>query len=341
MNSALYISSAYVALFLRGLQLPVDTVLANTHLSDDWLANNDYVALDQVTQVFHNIESSPAPRDWAVRAGAQQNTSTHGALGFAALSAPTLRDALLVMKNYHAVRVTSLTSRLDIKGKYCRFVMTDLTGDEFYARIVFEVVLKVVQSLVETIIGHPCGEVVEISFEYQAPEYADLLEQQYGVPCKFSASYTGFQLPISWLDIRSPLYDEGTYLSNIAKCREIIASNSATQTIEDKVRAILSSHFDNVLASSSVSAVPPITLAGISEQLNLTNRTLIRRLAHTECSFKALNEEAKFNCAKELLQRANLSVADVAYLLSYNDAANFSRAFKRWAKTTPAQWRRR
>jgi AraC-like DNA-binding protein len=340
MNSGYFMSSAYVALFLRGVQLPVDALLTGTLITEDWLAANDYVAAEQVARLFHNIEQSSAPRDWTVKVGVQLNISTHGPLGFAALSAPTLGDALTVMQNYHAVRVTSLAASMKVEGKVCRFVLTDLTGDEFYAQVSAEAVLKVIQSLVETIIGHPCGAVAEIAFTHSAPKHADLLQEQYGLPCRFDAGYTGFQLPSSWLDIRSPLYDQGTYRTNVAKCREIIARHSTTQNTEEKVRAILSNHFDNVLEPSFTQSISLPSLTLISEQLNVTPRTLIRHLALTNCSYKQLVEQTKSNCAKELLQRANLSVADIAYLLGYNDVANFSRAFKRWTNTTPAQWRR-
>ena len=45
--------------------------------------------------------------------------------------------------------------------------------------------------------------------------------------------------------------------------------------------------------------------------------------------------------AERLLQDARRNVADVAEVLGYREAANFSRAFRRWYGASPAAWRRR
>ena len=339
MNDRLFAASAYALLFLRSTRLPAEHVFAGTGLTESELQNTDYTSSTQLARILRNIEASDIEPGWSVRTGAQLSVSTHGPLGFAALSAPTLGAALQVMAEFHPVRITSMTAELQQVGRRYRFAMYDLTGDALYARWMFEVILKVLLALVETIMGHPVGDQVLISFTETAPEYAPVLEAAYGAPCEFGASHTAISTPASWQHIPSPLYDEGTYRSNIAKCREIIADQDHGHDPVQQVRNLLASHFDRA-CSGETEGQPPPGLEQIAAQLYLTPRTLIRRLKAGGSSYRQLLERGRSECAQALLMQANLTVADVGERLGYRDPANFGRAFRQWQGVTPAAWRR-
>jgi AraC-like DNA-binding protein len=49
--------------------------------------------------------------------------------------------------------------------------------------------------------------------------------------------------------------------------------------------------------------------------------------------------EARQELAREYLNRPEIDVAEVAYLLGYEDANSFYRAFRTWEGTTPTQLR--
>ena len=339
MDTRLFTSAAYAQLFLRGSQQTASRLLAGTGLTEAELSALDYINVEQMSALLQNIEDGGVEPGWAARAGDQLSVNTHGPLGFAALSAPTLGEALQVMAEFHAVRITTISAELQPVGNRYRFAMRDLTGDERYACWMFEIVLKVLESLVETIVGYPVGGNVIISFAYPAPDYVDALEEIYGTPCKFGASHTAISIPASWRHIPSPLYDESTYRANIAKCRELIAAQGRSKDPVERVRNILASHFDRARASGSPGEPPP-GMEAISAQMHLTPRTLIRRLKRADSSYKSLLEQARNKVAEDLLQQASLTVADVGEKLGYRDPANFGRAFRKWKGVTPAAWRR-
>jgi AraC-like DNA-binding protein len=339
MSDHLYTSSAYALLFLRGSRLPADQVLADTGLTEAGLQSSDYISSVHMGQILRNIEASEVEPGWSVRIGAQLSVSTHGPLGFAALSAPTLGAALQVMAEFHQVRVSTMSVELQQVGKRLRFAMYDITGDEAYARWVFEVTLKVLESLIETIMGHPVGDQVTISFTHPAPEYIEVFEQAFGAVCEFGASHTAISIPSSWQHIPSPLCDEGNYHSNIAKCREIIAAHDQGHDPVQQVRNILASHFDRARSGELAGSTPP-SLEHIADGMHLTTRTLIRRLKSGNSSYRELLELARSECAETLLAQASLNMAEVGERLGYGDPANFGRAFRRWKGVSPAAWRR-
>jgi AraC-like DNA-binding protein len=339
MDFPLLTSSAYAQLYLRASKLPPAGVLAGTGLTESDLMSQDYVGFEQMARILRNIESAGAAPGWAARVGVQLHISTHGPLGFAALSAPTLGAAMQVMAEYYPVRITTLSAQLKTSGKRLRFTMQDRTGDLLYARYTFEPILRVMEALIETIVGHPVGEYVKIGFPWPAPDYAEVLEEIYGASCSFDAGDTSISVPASWAHIPSALYDESSYRANIAKCRQIIAGLAPSSDTRQQVRSILASHFDKVLAGEAARHGPP-SLELLAEQLHATPRTLIRRLKRQNTSYRMLLEEVQLDCADSLLQQAALSVADVAERMGYSDPANFGRAFKKLTGVSPAAWRR-
>jgi AraC-like DNA-binding protein len=81
------------------------------------------------------------------------------------------------------------------------------------------------------------------------------------------------------------------------------------------------------------------SLQSLSEQLNMTSRTLRRRLEDEGTNFKHLLEEAKRRDAIKLLDDRNKEIQHIASLLGYQDPANFTRAFRQWTGQTPSQYR--
>jgi AraC-like DNA-binding protein len=70
-------------------------------------------------------------------------------------------------------------------------------------------------------------------------------------------------------------------------------------------------------------------------------RTLNRRLSVLGVSFRELVDEVSFEIARQLLEDSAMQVIEIAALLGYAGASPFTRAFRRWSGTTPAEWRAR
>jgi AraC-like DNA-binding protein len=73
--------------------------------------------------------------------------------------------------------------------------------------------------------------------------------------------------------------------------------------------------------------------------LATSKRSLQRHLAVAGLSYQQLVDEVRRDAAAEYLADPALSVAEIAYLLGYSEAAPFHRAFRRWNGTTPQQFR--
>ena len=81
------------------------------------------------------------------------------------------------------------------------------------------------------------------------------------------------------------------------------------------------------------------TIDEIAKIAGISVRTLQRRLKQYNLNFNDLLNQAKFITAKEKLNDTEIHINEIAKKLGYSDAANFSRAFHRWAGVSPSEYR--
>jgi AraC-like DNA-binding protein len=88
-------------------------------------------------------------------------------------------------------------------------------------------------------------------------------------------------------------------------------------------------------------AIEPARLATIAQGLELTPRTLQRKLAEAGASFQQVLDETRFALACDYLRRRDLPLADIAFSLGYQEQSAFTHAFKEWSGLNPGAWRER
>src|SRR5262249_26185786 len=82
-------------------------------------------------------------------------------------------------------------------------------------------------------------------------------------------------------------------------------------------------------------------VATAARELHVSGRTLRRRLADEQTTFKAGRDGVLWEVVEALLSNRMLTVEAVALSVGFADVAAFSNAFKRWAGTSPTEYRER
>lgn len=338
MQNNLYLASTYLKVVARSDLKLVEQLHEILGERAQELLESDYTYAHDIRTIFSAFESA-GMQSWLLRYGEQLDVASHGTLGFAVLSAPDLETAMNVLAEFFVIRSSAYDCEFTYVGNRAEFVIQDLTNDPTIGRWLIETGFRVIQQLIESVMAHPLGDHATIHFACSEPHYRRELTEFYGVPCEFDQAQHKISIPASWCRIRSPLYDQTTFRSNLAKCQELklrLAGNTQT-------KAAVALQFDNFFNSRSTTSGPRHqlpNLADLANDLNMSTRTLSRKLADEQTSYKILLETARKNQACYLLQNTHLSIADVAYNLAYQEPANFVRAFKIWFNTTPAAWRR-
>jgi AraC-like DNA-binding protein len=77
----------------------------------------------------------------------------------------------------------------------------------------------------------------------------------------------------------------------------------------------------------------------LAESMGMTPRSLHRHLRKENVGYRDILDSLRQNLAVQYLKQRHLSVIDVAFQLGYSDSSNFTRAFKRWFRVSPSQYR--
>lgn len=103
------------------------------------------------------------------------------------------------------------------------------------------------------------------------------------------------------------------------------APNSFTELVRDAIQQRLTGHRPNI--------------EDIARDLHVSARTMQRRLQDAGSSYQRVLDEARHQMARYYLGNSVLELNEAAYLLGYDDANSFVRAFRNWEGIPPGQWR--
>jgi AraC-like DNA-binding protein len=76
-----------------------------------------------------------------------------------------------------------------------------------------------------------------------------------------------------------------------------------------------------------------------AKMLNLSPRTYRRRLESENRSYQELLDQVRAEHATRYLQNTRLPLSSIAYMIGFNDASNFRRAYLKWTGRSPSEVR--
>ena len=84
----------------------------------------------------------------------------------------------------------------------------------------------------------------------------------------------------------------------------------------------------------------PLTVHLVADRLDMTARTLQRRLHHEGAQFARLRDQVRMEYACRRLRRGDCDMPQLARRLGFSDIANFYHAFRRWTGCAPGAYRK-
>ena len=252
----------------------------------------------------------------------------YGLFGFALLSAATFRHALTLTKNFGRLTFSFFTFDYGVSGSQAWFTMSEpppfepellnlyLDRDMSAAAVDFSEILGGPFPIEEVYISHDGHE--------RQQDYRDY----YNCVVHFNADCNKLVFSSSLLDQTLPQSDPDSSRHFQQQCQLLIAKLTSQSHFIDDVRML-------ILARPGY--FPDIEY--LAEKLNMSIRTLRRRLRDEGSSYRVLLDEIRHRLAREYLGQTQLSMEEISGLLGYTEAGNFSHAFKRWSGFSPREWR--
>jgi AraC-like DNA-binding protein len=176
------------------------------------------------------------------------------------------------------------------------------------------------------------GEITPLRLELTRPvKHRTLLERHFGCRVHFKADRNALVFRSSDLDRPFLTHNEelltviGTHVESELKARN--ACVNVGEQVKDTLRR-------------SLAGKRP-TLQGVAQELGMGTRTLQRRLTDAGITFQQLVEDTRRELARHYLKQSAVELNETAFLLGFEDANSFFRAFQGWEGTSPNEWRTR
>jgi AraC-like DNA-binding protein len=330
--------STYTRLLLQRWPTATERLLAGTGLSPE-LLHHGLITVSQQLQVLRNALALAARADWALDFGRQLNINSHGPLGFAAMSAPTLGEGIGTLAAFARIRgpyvaysAVEQDRQLILRYDTSAYPLGDLDV------ALVEILQQIALSYTRAVLGEGDSEAT-LYFAYAARGHAGRYREAFGTRCEFAAGFNGLALPVALKALPCPLHDEKIYRSSLSRCREALAGVLAEGDVVARATHWLAAHFEHISTHQKFTSLP--RLEQLAGAWGVTPRTVIRRLAERGMRFGDLRAAQQLEMARRMLDDASYTVSEIGHRLGYGDAANFGRAFKRLTGQSPGQYRRR
>jgi AraC-like DNA-binding protein len=264
--------------------------------------------------------------DLGLEAGASVRFGEGGALDFAMRSASTLRSSLELASRHARLFSDALDPKLELLGNRA---LVRLDTKLPWPRAAADFTLSVWHSN-HIRVQLPEATKLEVWFAHSAPADRAAYERVFeAAELRFDAPCYGIAFDRALVDV--PLISADAAL-HAAHCQHLDFLETRLHeplSFAVQVRELMGYELRRGRPTSSM----------IAQRLQVSRRTLVRRLHDEGTSFKAQLDQLRHELALNLIARPEPTLLEITSLLRFSHVQAFHRAFRRWTGQTPAQFR--
>lgn len=326
--------SAYVRLMALAAREPAQ-LLRGTGLSvADVLQGDAPITVRQALGCMRNGPAQDGRPDGHHRWAEAFAEHFHGPLTAAWLTAPTLGDGIDIFVRFIPDRAPYLAWDAASTGARSRVGVRPLIDLADLTTQLIEVPLLVLLRYVRTMrAGVTPG--LRVRFRHAPVIPPDDYRQRFRAEFSFDAPVNEVSFPREWRAMPNPGFDPVIWKAAVRRCEETSIVAGGLEIVTRVMRELR-----DALEHAWGSRTPP-TLPDMAQRLNLSVRTLNRRLRAAQVSYQQLVDDARKARAAHMLAAGRQGVDYIAGALGFGNPASFVRAYRRWYGTTPGAGRRR
>jgi AraC-like DNA-binding protein len=254
---------------------------------------------------------------------------SYGMLCRASLTAPNLGIALKRWCRHHRLLTDDIVLRLSVAGPTAQLAISERRRLGEMRELCLLTSLRYVH-------GYACWAIDssiplrEVEFPYQAPRHAAVYPLLFPGPACFGAARTRMTFDAEYLAL--PLRRDEQELRKMLRrgLAIIVRQYRSDRLVVRRLRDLLRARCAQLRTGESVASA-----------LNVSLRTLHRRLREGGGSLQELKNEVRRDLAVDRLERTSRSIKQIAHEVGFQSEKSFMRAFKQWTARSPAEFRRR
>ena len=307
----------------------VKVLLAGSGIHPRDLDNPDiFVTPEQELAVLRKIIALVPDPKIGLIIGEQYHVGVQGKLGAAAIFSGTGLEAITMFFKYIGLTMTYFQYELTVKDNLASIVVRELIDLKELRVFICEREFVSIYRIFSDILKAPVP-LNEMRFAYPRPSYASAYENVFHCPVRFNTREHMIIFDSRLLSTPLPMSNPIAQKTYEQECKQECRRLKVKETVTDQVRQEILFKKENF---------PSFTQ--LSRHLNISPRTLRRRLTDEKTSYKSLVADIRKKKAISLLQTTDYPIEQIAAELSYNDLSNFYRAFKRWTGRNPGDYRK-
>lgn len=287
-----------------------------------------YATTAELFALWRTIGEVSADPAFGLKFGAEPRLERYQPTAIAAVCSRSFRDALQRMARYKQLTCPE-EIRVHTKDDETIVEFFYLEAKEVQPDVLVDVCLAWIASLARRgTDGEVTPQRVELT---RAAQHRELVEDHYGCRVRFNAGRNALVYRTSDLD--------RPFVTHNAELLALTGGQLETELQERNASADVGEQVKHTLKRSLAGKRP--TLQHVARELGMSTRSLQRRLTDAGVTFQQLVEDTRRELARHYLKQSAVELNEAAYLLGYEDANSFFRAFHLWEGTSPGEWRSR
>ena len=283
------------------------------------------VEMPRIVECIYNYTKDEA---LMIKLGQRLDFTFFGSFGFALMSCSNFKAVTKLTNRYRLLLGSGLNLNISYDSHKSMTTLRVSIGilKNLQKRLITELVISQSIYLIKVITNNDKLN-FKVTFQHEGVNNKELYESILKCDVEFNQLHNDLTIP--------DLSEEKLISANSAvhiiyeeQCEELLRDLNKIENFSAAVRRILLQAGDDL---------PDIK--EVAFKLHTSESTLRRRLKDESSSYRIICDEVRDVLAKKYLTTTNLTISDIAMLLNYSEAASFRRAFVRWNKVTPNDYR--
>ncbi len=255
-----------------------------------------------------------------------ENLNTY--LEYTLKSCSNVEEIADLSTKFHFIRSNVLTPKFKFVDGQIEFeIYNEFEENEYWLPMLFATAAST-YGFFQTIYGPGHGHLFKLLITEPEPKYFSQIKDQVPFEIRFNSLRNCLLMDSSCLELINPAGDPRLKSLLLENVKQQSSHISQAQEYRYKVRTLL---------EESAPQYPSMEQA--AERLNLSKRTLARRLQGENTTYLKLLDEIRLEQAQRYLDQG-LSVNEVSHALGYESTASFINLFKKHTGKTPSEFRK-
>lgn len=274
--------------------------------------------------LVEQVTSNPA---FGLEVGKQVNPLHFRALGMLMMTSSSIAETFDKIADYYSLISNSVGVDIIRTPEKMGLKITPLESVEVHPMAI-DAFFSSVITLCDSII-HSDTYIDSLLLDRVAPINQNEWKARFRCAVKFDSDFNCLWMKRSVLERFSALQDPKMAMHSESLVQDYLSTMHSGIWREKVSRAI---HSDILQGEPS--------LAEIADRLNLSERSLSRKLKEEGTTFRALVKDKRKELAAFYLLKSDISVTELAFKIGFSDVSNFNRACQRWFGCSPSEYRK-